>query len=101
MTDRSPGQRGSALLIALVAVALATVLAVGLLERAQRGLARTESLISGERAQQYALAMEALVASALEQARAEGLDDTLISGTWTPPYEVPGGQVQGRLLDRQ
>ncbi|NDY96455.1 type II secretion system minor pseudopilin GspK [Wenzhouxiangella limi] len=94
-------QRGSALLIALVAVALATVLAVGLLERAQRAMARTEALISGERSYQYALAMEALVARMMTRARAEGLDAALADGAWTPPYDVPGGQVRGRLLDQQ
>ncbi|MFW5815525.1 MAG: type II secretion system minor pseudopilin GspK [Wenzhouxiangella sp.] len=94
-------QRGSALLIALVAVALATVLAVGLLERAQRAMARTEAVIAGERAYQYALAMEALVKRTMERARAEGLDAALADGAWTAPFDVPGGQVQGRLLDQQ
>lgn len=101
MTARRFRQRGSALLIALVAVALATVLAVGLLERAQRAMARTEALMNGERAQQYALGMAALVDQMMARARAEGLDAALADGAWTPPYEVPGGRVQGRLLDQQ
>lgn len=94
-------QRGAALLIALVAVALATVLAVGLLESAQRGQARTEALVTGERAHQYAAGMEALVARSMARARAEGLDAALVDGAWTEPFEVPGGFVQGRLLDQQ
>ena len=94
-------QRGSALLIALVAVALATVIAVSLLERAQSAMSRTEALIASERSYQFALGMNALVEDALEQAQAEGLSPAAMSGVWTPPYEVPGGLVQGRLLDRQ
>ena len=94
-------QRGGALLIALVAVALATLLAVGLLERTQRNLARTEALLTGERSHQYALGMEALVARSLARARAEGLDAASVDGAWTEPFEVPGGFVQGRLLDQQ
>ncbi|MFW6339240.1 MAG: type II secretion system minor pseudopilin GspK [Wenzhouxiangella sp.] len=93
--------RGSALLIALVAVALATVLAVGLLERAQNAMARTEALIAGERSHQFVLAMEVLVEQMIGRARAEGLDAALANGAWTPSYDVPGGQVQGRLLDQQ
>ncbi|MEE4297747.1 MAG: type II secretion system minor pseudopilin GspK [Wenzhouxiangella sp.] len=94
-------QNGSALLIALVAVALATVIAVSLLERAQSGMARTEAVMANERSYQFALGMNALVQDALAQARAEGLSASSMSGVWTPPYDVPGGYVQGRLLDRQ
>lgn len=96
-----PCQRGAALLIALVAVALATLLALGLLERAQRSMARTEALIAVERSNQYVLGMDALAASALARARAEGMDASAIDGAWTEPFEVPGGFVQGRLLDQQ
>lgn len=94
-------ENGSALLIALVAVALATVIAVSMLERAQRAIGRTEALIAAERSYQFALGMEVLIGNALERARAEGLDAASADGVWTPPYDVPGGQVQGRLLDRQ
>jgi general secretion pathway protein K len=94
-------ERGSALLIALVAVALATVIAVAVLERAQSALGRTEALIAAERSYQFALGMELLVDRALEQARAEGLSASSRDGAWTPPFDVPGGQVQGRVLDRE
>ncbi len=99
--ERRRHQSGSALLIALVAVALATMIAVSLLERAQGALARTEALMANERSYQFALGMNTLVKDALERARAEGLNAASISGVWTPPYDVPGGSVQGRLLDRQ
>jgi general secretion pathway protein K len=89
------------MLIALVAVALATVIAVSVLERAQSAMGRTEALMASERSYQFALGMNVLVQDALEQARAEGLSASSLSGVWTPPYDVPGGIVQGRLLDRQ
>jgi len=93
-------QRGSALLIALVAVVLATLLAVGLIERAQRDLARTGALLANERAWQYAMGMDALSERALARALADGLDPAGLSGTWTEPFAVPGGHVQARLIDQ-
>ena len=99
MTRSSP-QRGSALLIALVAVALASLLAVGLIEQTQRDLARTAALVANERAWQYALGMDALADRSLNRALAEGLDPASLSGTWTEPFAVPGGHVQARLLDQ-
>lgn len=93
-------QRGAALLIALIAVALASVMALGLIERGQQSLARTEALMTTERAWQYARGMEVLAAETLRRVRAEGIDPGLLDGTWTSPFEVPGGFVQGRLLDQ-
>lgn len=94
-------QSGGALLIALLAVALAAVLAVSLLETTQRGLARTEALLAMERSHQYALGMEALIRHQARRAQAEGMDLAAMSGAWSEPFEVPGGHVQGRLLDQQ
>ena len=93
-------QGGSALLIALVAVALATLLAVGLIERAQRDLARTGALLANERAWQYAMGMDALADRTLARVLADGLDPASLSGTWTEPFAVPGGHVQARLIDQ-
>lgn len=96
----STTQRGAALLIALIAVALASVMAMGLVERSQRALARTEALVATERSWQYARGMQALVAETLRRARSGEIDPTVLDGTWSEPYEVPGGVIQGRLLDR-
>jgi general secretion pathway protein K len=92
------GQRGAALLIALVAVALASVLALGLIERGQSGLARTQALVASERSYQLARGMELLAEDLIEQALSQGLAPPG-SERWTPPYEVPGGRIQGRLQD--
>jgi general secretion pathway protein K len=98
---RSPsGQRGSALLIALVTAALAAVIATVLLERGQRSLARSEALLATERSWQYAQGMSVLARSMLEQAMAEGADASVLDGSWTAPFQVPGGMVQGRLVDQ-
>lgn len=92
-------QRGAALLVALMVVALATVLAVGLFERDRQTLARSAALEQSERSYQYALGMDLLAADLLDRAAAGGLEADAINGQWTPVYEVPGGRVQGRLLD--
>lgn len=92
-------QRGAALLIALVAVALASVLALSLIERGQGSLARTQALVASERSYQLALGMELLAADLIDQALAHG-GLPLPDGSWTPPYEVPGGRIQGRLQDQ-
>ena len=96
----SARQRGAALLLALMAVALATVLAVSLIERGQGTLGRTQALIATERAYQYALGMELLAEKMIARVMNEGMDPGLLDGTWTPVYDVPGGMIQGRLLDQ-
>lgn len=95
------GQRGGALLIALLAVALASVIALALIERGQRAMARTEALMATERAWQYAQGMEALAAETLRRALAGEFDASVLEGTWTEPFDVPGGYIQGRLMDQQ
>ena len=100
-TPGSSRQRGGALLIALLAVALATVIALSLIERGQRAMARTEALLATERAWQYAQGMEALASETLRRAQAGEIDPTVLDGTWTEPFDVPGGHIQGRLLDQQ
>ncbi len=93
-------QRGSALLIALVAAALAAVIALAMIERGQGTLARTQALLNTERAYQYARGMEILSADLLEQAVSEGIDARRLDGAWTAPFDVPGGLIQGRLMDQ-
>jgi len=93
-------QRGSALLIALITAALAAVIATALLERGQRSLARSEALLATERSWQYAHGMSVLAERMLEQAMAEGGNPAVLDGSWTAPFQVPGGMVQGQLLDQ-
>lgn len=91
-------QRGAALLIALLAVALAALLAAELIERGQQDLARSEALVNGERAWQYAAGMDALARDWIRRRQAEpGLD--LPAGQWSAPFPVPGGMVRGRIIE--
>jgi len=99
--DSGPGrQRGAALLIALMAAALAMVIAVAMMERGQGDQARTSALLASERSYQFARGMELLAAGLMERAGREGATSAWLDGSWTPPFEVPGGMIQGRLLDQ-
>ncbi len=93
-------QRGSALLIALIAAALAAVIATAMLEHGQRSLARSEALLATERSWQYAQGMSILAQRMLKKAMAEGARASALDGSWTAPFQVPGGMVQGRLADQ-
>ncbi len=87
-------------MIALVTAALAAVIATVMLERGQRSLARSEALLATERSWQYARGMSIMARRMLEQALAEGADASTLDDTWTAPFNVPGGMVQGRLVDQ-
>ncbi len=93
-------QRGGALLIAVLAAAVAALVALALVERGQGAMARTEAVLAAERSYQYALGMDALAMQLLEQAAREGIDPAALDGQWTAPFEVPGGMIQGRLIDQ-
>lgn len=98
--SRAPApQRGAALLIALLAVALAALMATGLLERGQRDVARTAAVFNGERAWQYAEGMEALARDWIRRRNEAGIPTDLLDGRWSEPFPVPGGSVRGRVLD--
>ncbi|MDT8410282.1 MAG: type II secretion system minor pseudopilin GspK [Wenzhouxiangellaceae bacterium] len=93
------GQQGAALLIALLAVALAALMAVGLIERSQRDLARTGALVSAERSWQLAAGLEGLARDWIRQQRESGLASEMLDGRWAAPFPVPGGVVRGRVFD--
>lgn len=93
-------QRGAALLIALLAVALAALLAVGLIERSQRDVARTTGVVNAERAWQFAEGVEGLARDWIRRQREAGAQALLLDGRWSEPFAVPGGSVRGRMLAR-
>jgi len=68
--------RGVALIVALLVVALATVLIAGLLDRGELAHARTRNSLREAQAQSYALGLEAYAAKVLvqDQARSSGAD---------------------------
>lgn len=92
-------QRGAALLIALLAVALAALLAAELVEQSQRDVARTTAVVDGERAWQYAAGADGLARAWIRRLR-EGGPVEPAPGEWTPPFPVPGGLVRARMLDQ-
>jgi general secretion pathway protein K len=96
-------QRGIALLVALLTVALATILIAGLLDRGELALARTRNALRGEQAQAYAQGLEAYAAQVLLKDLSDdgGSTDTS-TDIWAlplPPQEVPGGIISATVRD--
>jgi general secretion pathway protein K len=93
-------QRGIALLIALLTVALAAVLIAGLLDRGELTLARTRNALRGEQAQAYAQGLEAYAARVLIKDLEDAGDyNTDIWAMPMPPQRVPGGGIRGSMRD--
>ena len=95
-------QRGVALLIALLAVALALILIASLLDRGELAYARTRNVLRGEQAMAYSEGLEAYAAQVLRRDRDQdpGLDT--LSDAWAvplPPQQVPGGRISARMHD--
>ncbi len=94
-----PQQRGAALLIALVGVALALLLATELIQRSQRDLARTQALVDAERGWQLAAGLDGLAREWIRQQHEAGLAADALDGRWSEWFPVPGGAVRGRVFD--
>ncbi|HRQ66585.1 MAG TPA: type II secretion system minor pseudopilin GspK [Xanthomonadaceae bacterium] len=96
-------QRGVALLIAILAVALAALLVAALLETGEDARARTRNTLRAEQAHAYALGLEAWAIELLRRDAAEGPGFDSHASAWAqdlPPLPVPGGRVTGALRDR-
>ena len=94
-------QRGIALLIALLTVALAAVLIAGLLDRGELALARTRNALRGEQAEAYAQALEGYAARILVKDLDDGEEDSS-TDLWAsplPPQQVPGGVILASIRD--
>ncbi len=97
------GQRGVALLIALLAVALAVILIASLLDRGELAFARSRNALRGEQAIAYSEGLEAYAAQVLMRDRAENPSLDTLSDAWAvplPPQDVPGGRISARMIDR-
>ncbi|HET8899779.1 MAG TPA: type II secretion system minor pseudopilin GspK [Rhodanobacteraceae bacterium] len=93
-------QRGVALLVALLVVALATLLIAALLDRGQLALARSHNVLRSEQASAYARGLESYAAAVL--ARDDNGIDTR-DDLWAmplPPTPVPGGLIGATMADR-
>lgn len=98
-------QRGIALLVALLVVALATVLIAGLVDRGELGFARTRNRLLEAQAQAYAQGLEDYAARVLMQDWAQGSGSGADSNAsmWAvpmPPTPVANGVISGTMRDR-
>jgi len=90
---------GVALVVALLVVALATILVAALLDRGELALARTRNGLRAEQAEAYAQGLEAYAVQVLMLPRDAA--DTAVS-PWAqpmPPQVVPGGLVTASMRD--
>jgi general secretion pathway protein K len=95
-------QKGVALIVALLVVALATVLIAGLLDRGELAGARTRNQLREAQAQAYALGLEAYAAKVLTQDQAQGSGIDAADSPWAvplPPTAVPAGTISAVMTD--
>lgn len=95
-------QRGVALLVALLVVALAVILVAALLDRGELAFARTRNALRVQQADAYALGLETYAARVLVAAQADqpGLDTN--ASPWAlplPAQAVPGGIIGATMRD--
>lgn len=94
-------QDGVALLVALLVVALATLLIAALLDDGQLSAARTRNQLRAMQAQAYARGLEAYAAQVLvkdsDQGGMDANDD--IWAMPLPPTPVPGGSIRAGMRD--
>jgi general secretion pathway protein K len=112
-SDGGKKQRGVALIIALILVALATILATKLSFDGFLELKRTTGVLAAEQALQFGLGAEALAADALIQDLQTSSQQTTLAGVWAQPTQPlpitpdnnpegePIGSMQGSLEDMQ
>lgn len=96
-------QKGVALIVAVLLVAIAAVLATRLVDRLNLDIRRTENLLHSEQAYVYAQGAEVIATAALVQDKKDSQFDSL-DENWarqTPPFPVEGGAVVGKLYDLQ
>lgn len=94
-------QRGVALIVALLVVALATVLIAALLDRGELANARTRNALRETQAESYARGLEAYAAHVLNQDLNMNSTDSA-TDVWAiplPPTPVPGGQISATMTD--
>jgi general secretion pathway protein K len=96
-------QRGVALIMAVVMVALATILAVRLAKEGALDQRRTAAALVLEQSRQYAIGAEAWAGQILRADSDEGGTDDF-SEAWAqpvPPLPIEGGSLSGQLEDMQ
>lgn len=100
----SAKQRGVALLIALVVVAIAATLSTGMIWTRELDIRRTANITQGDQAMEYALGAEAWAEQILRRDYQSSPNNTNLTQDWAlqlPPLPVQGGSVSGHLQDLQ
>ncbi|MGA8277755.1 MAG: type II secretion system minor pseudopilin GspK [Rhodanobacteraceae bacterium] len=101
--SRGPrSQRGVALLVALLTVALAVILIAGLLDHGELAFARTRNALRGAQANAYAQGLEAYAAEVLSRDWEQNRQFDANGDIWAlplPPQEVPGGVIGATMRD--
>jgi general secretion pathway protein K len=97
-------QRGVAIVMAIIVVAIGTMIAVGLTWRQTLDLRRTESALAADQGLMYVQGAEAWAADILRQDLVDSPDSDNLGEQWAielPPLPVDGGAIKGRLDDLQ
>ncbi len=101
MNGPMKNERGVALIVALLVVALATVLIAALLDRGELAAARTRNTLRETQAESYAKGLEEYAAHVLNQDSLQNSIDTA-NDIWAvplPPTPVPGGEISATMTD--
>ena len=97
-------QRGVAIVMAIIVVAIGTMIAVGLTWRGTLDLRRTESALAADQGLMYVQGAEAWAADILRQDLVDSPESDHLGEQWAfelPPLPVDGGTIRGRLEDLQ
>lgn len=97
-------QSGVALVMAIIVVAIGTMIAVNLIWRGTLDLRRTESALAADQGLMYVQGAEAWAADILRQDLVDSPESDHLGELWAtelPPLPVDGGVITGRLEDLQ
>lgn len=100
----SSSQRGVALVMAIIVVAIGTMIAVNLIWRGTLDLRRTESALAADQGLMYVQGAEAWAADILRQDLVDSPESDHLGEQWAielPPLPVDGGSITGGLEDLQ
>jgi general secretion pathway protein K len=101
---RRDRQRGVAVLIAMLAVTVGTIIAVNLMWQGTLDLRRAEAALAMDQGMLYVQGAEAWAADILRQDMVDSPQSDNLGEVWAtelPPLPVDGGTIQGKLEDLQ
>ncbi|HUL83623.1 MAG TPA: type II secretion system minor pseudopilin GspK [Gammaproteobacteria bacterium] len=101
---RRDRQRGVAVLIAMLAVTIGTIIAVNLMWQGTLDLRRAEAALAMDQSMLYVQGAEAWAADILRQDMVDSPESDNLGELWAtplPPLPVDGGTIQGKLEDLQ